>query len=139
WCVVARLARGTGAGLRFGSNRSALRAALQLPPLAGAEPERKGAFSKEALARAERFALTDYLTTLAGPRPQGDAARNFYARVAEITGVPEDVVTRSRGFIRDAYIKHLRSAECTIVSRYAATFSAPDPFPQHEMVRGAYP
>ncbi len=126
-------------GLTFGSNRSALSAALQLPSLAAAELERKGAFSKEAQAQAERFALTDYLTTLAGPRPQGDAARNFYARVAEITGLPEDIVTRSRGFIRDAYVKHLRSAEGKIVSRYDATFAVPDPFPEQETARGGDP
>jgi carboxypeptidase C (cathepsin A) len=126
-------------GLTFGSNRSALSAALQLPSLAAAELERKGAFSKEAQAQAERFALTDYLTTLAGPRPQGDGARNFYARVAEITGLPEDVVTRSRGFIRDAYVKHLRSAEGKIVSRYDATFAVPDPFPEQETARGGDP
>ncbi|HEX2353428.1 MAG TPA: carboxypeptidase, partial [Xanthobacteraceae bacterium] len=83
--------------LTFGTSRSALSAALQLPSLAAAELERKGAFSKEAQAEAERFALTDYLTTLAGPAPQGDAARNFYGRVAKITGLPEDVVTRARG------------------------------------------
>ena len=126
-------------GLTFGSNRSALSAALQLPSLAAAELERKGAFSKEAQAEAERFALTDYLTTLAGPRPQGDAARNFYARVAKITGLPEEVVTRSRGFIRDAYVKHLRSAEGKIVSRYDATFAVPDPFPEQESARGGDP
>src|SRR6516162_1988311 len=126
-------------GLTFGSNRSALSAALQLPSLAAAELERKGAFTKEAQAQAERFALTDYLTTLAGPRPHGDAARSFYARVAEITGLPEDVVTRSRGFIRDAYIKHLRSAEGKIVSRYDATFAVPDPFPEQATARGPDP
>ena len=126
-------------GLTFGSNRSALSAALQLPSLAAAELERKGAFSKEAQAQAERFALTDYLTTLAGPRPQGDAARTFYARVAEITGLPEDIVTRSRGFIRDAYVKHLRSAEGKIVSRYDATIAVPDPFPEQETARGGDP
>ena len=126
-------------GLTFGSNRSALSAALQLPSLAAAELERKGAFSKEAQAEAERFALTDYLTTLAGPRPQGDAARHFYARVAKITGLPEEVVTRSRGFIRDAYVKHLRSAEGKIVSRYDATFAVPDPFPEQESARGGDP
>src|SRR5437660_7407525 len=37
-------------GLTFGSNRSALSAALQLPSLAAAELERTGAFSKEAQA-----------------------------------------------------------------------------------------
>src|SRR5215471_15792755 len=126
-------------GLTFGSSRSALSAALQLPSLAAAELERNGAFNKQAQAEAERFALTEYLTTLAGPAPQGEAARSFYARVAEITGLPEDVVTRSRGFIRDAYIKHLRSAEGKIVSRYDATFAVPDPFPEQESARGGDP
>jgi carboxypeptidase C (cathepsin A) len=123
----------------FGTSRSALSAALQLPSLAAAELERKGAFSKEAQAEAERFALTDYLTTLAGPAPQGDAARNFYGRVAKITGLPEDVVTRARGFIRDAYVKHLRSAEGKIVSHYDVTFAVPDPFPEQESARGGDP
>jgi carboxypeptidase C (cathepsin A) len=126
-------------GLIFGGSRFALGAALQLPSLAAAELERKGAFSKEALADAEHFALTDYLTTLAGPRPKGDAARSFYARVAEISGLPEDVVTSSRGFIRDAYVKHLRSAESKIVSRYDATFAVPDPYPEQETARGPDP
>src|SRR5262249_57745845 len=54
---------------QFGGDRFALGAALQLPSLAAAELERQGAFSKEALAEAEHFALTDYLTTLAGPPP----------------------------------------------------------------------
>ena len=78
--------------LTFGGTRLALGAALQLPSLAAAELERKGSFSKERLAEAERFALTDYLTTLAGPAPKGDAARAFYQRVAQISGLPEDVV-----------------------------------------------
>src|SRR5499427_236740 len=125
--------------LTFGASRSALSAALQLPSLAAAELERKGAFSKEAQAEAERFALTDYLTGLAGPRPQGDAARDFYARVAKITGLPEDVVGRSRGFIRDAYVKHLRSGEGKVVSHYDVTFAVPDPFPEQESARGGDP
>src|SRR3989442_9917201 len=126
-------------GLLFGATRFALGAALHLPSLAAAELERKGAFSREALAEAERFALTDYLTTLAGPRPTGEAARNFYARVAKISGLPEEVVTRSRGFISDAYVKHLRSGEGKIVSRYDAAFAVADPFPEHETARGADP
>jgi carboxypeptidase C (cathepsin A) len=125
--------------LIFGGTRFALGAALHLPSLAAAELERKGTFSKEALAEAERFALTDYLTTLAGPSLKGDAAKSFYARVAQITGLPEEVVTRSRGFIRDAYVKHLRSAEGKIVSRYDATFAVADPFPEQETARGPDP
>ena len=126
-------------GLIFGGSRFALGAALQLPSLAAAELERKGAFSEEAQAEVERFALTDYLATLAGPRPQGDAARDFYARVAQISGLPEHVVARSRGFIRDAYVKHLRSVEGKIVSRYDATFAVPDPYPEQESARGPDP
>jgi hypothetical protein len=63
--------------------------------LAAAELERKGTFSKEALADAEHFALTDYLTTLAGPPPQGEAAKTFYARVAKITGLPVDIIAQT--------------------------------------------
>jgi carboxypeptidase C (cathepsin A) len=125
--------------LIFGGSRFALGAALRLPSLAAAELERKGAFSQEAQKVAERFALTEYLTTLAGPRPEGDAARSFYARVAQITGLPESVIARSRGFIRDAYLKHLRSAEGKIVSRYDASFAVPDPYPEQESARGADP
>ena len=125
--------------LTFGGTRFALGAALQLPSLAAAELERKGTFSKETLAEAERFALNDYLTTLAGPAPTGDAGRAFYARVAQISGLPEDVVTKSRGFIRDAYVKNLRSGDGKIVSRYDATFAVTDPFPEQENARGPDP
>jgi carboxypeptidase C (cathepsin A) len=126
-------------GLTFSSGRSALGAALRLPSLAAAQLERKGAFSKDALGEAERFALTDYLITLAGPPPQGEAARNFYTRVAHVSGVPEETVAKSRGFIRDAYIKHLRSAEGKVVSHYDATFAVPDPFPEQDTARGPDP
>ena len=79
----------------FGGDRFALGAALQLPSLAAAKLEREGKFSAEALAQAEHFALTDYLTTLAGPPPQGDAAKAFYARVADMTGMSADALARN--------------------------------------------
>jgi carboxypeptidase C (cathepsin A) len=123
----------------FGGDRYALGAALQLPSLAAAELERKGAFSKDALAQAEHFALTDYLSTLAGPPLHGEAAKNFYARVAKLTGLPIDVVAESRGFIRDAYIKNLRSTDHKIVSRYDATFASDDPNPESQGPRGPDP
>ena len=125
--------------LIFGGNRFALGAALHLPSLAAAELERRGEFSKERLAEAERFALNEYLTTLAGPAPKGDAAKAFYERVSEMTGLPLDLITRSRGFIRDDYIKNLRAGERKIVSRYDATFATDDPFPERESARGPDP
>ena len=124
---------------QFGGTRFALGAALQLPSLAAAELERKGAFSKQALAEAEHFALTDYLTALAGPPLQGDAARKFYARVAALTGLPQDVVARQRGFIGDAYVKDLHREEQKIVSHYDATFATDDPNPENAAARGPDP
>ena len=123
----------------FGGTRFALGAALQLPSLAASELERRGMFSKEKLAEAERFALTECLTTLAGKPPEGETGRAFYAKVAEISGLPEDVVTKSRGFIRDAYVKNLRIAERKIVSRYDATYAIDDPYPEQESARGPDP
>jgi carboxypeptidase C (cathepsin A) len=116
--------------LQFGANRYALGAAIQFPSLAAAELERRNAFTPEALAAVERFALTEYLTTLAGPAPQGEAATRFYGKVAQMTGLPADIVARNRGFIRDAYIKHLREKSKEVVSPYDVAISMPDPFPE---------
>lgn len=125
--------------LTFGANRFALGAALQLPSLAAAEMERRNTFSPQELRAAEQFALTDYLTTLAGPPPKGDAAQAFYSRVAGMTGLPVDVVTKSRGFVRESYVKHLRGNEQAIVSRYDVTLAAPDPYPESDSAHGDDP
>jgi carboxypeptidase C (cathepsin A) len=125
--------------LTFGANRYALGAALQLPSLAAAELERRNAFSTKDVHAAEQFALTDYLTTLAGPPPSGAAAQTFYNRVAEMTGLPVDVIAKSRGFVRDAYIKHLRGSEGDVVSHYDVTLAAPDPYPESDAARGDDP
>ena len=63
----------------------------------GANSNAKCAYAR-ALAAAEKFAMTDYLATLAGPPPQGDAGKAFYGRVAQMSGLPEDAVTQARGF-----------------------------------------
>jgi carboxypeptidase C (cathepsin A) len=129
----------------FGGDRFALGAALQLPSLAAAKLEREGKFSRDALAQAEHFALTDYLTTLAGPPLQGDAAKNFYARVADITGISPDALAETRGFIRDDYVKnldigdHKDMGDHKIVSHYDATFASDDPYPETPAARGPDP
>ena len=126
------------AWLTFGDDQSALRAALQLPSLAAAELERKRAFTPAALIAAEKFAMTDYLVTMAGPQPQGPAAKAFYERVAEISGLPLDVVTKARGFVENDYVKNLKSGG-KIVSRYDATFAVDDPYPERAAARGPDP
>jgi carboxypeptidase C (cathepsin A) len=123
--------------LTFGDTTSALRAALQLPSLAATELERKGKFDRQALAQVEHFAMTDYLTTLAGPRPQGEKARAFYQHVADISGLPFDVVKQARGYITSAYVKTLRSGK--IVSRYDAAFAVDDPYPESRTAHGPDP
>src|SRR6202011_4769359 len=101
--------------------------------------ERNRAFSPQAIAEAERFAVTDYLATLAGPAPKGETAQTFYGRVAHMTGLPADLVARSRGCVRNAYLKHRREAEHEVLSIYDATFASPDPFPENENRRGPDP
>lgn len=122
-----------------GSDRYSLGCALQLPSIVAAELERNRTFTPQALADAERFALSDYLSTLAGPAPKGDAAQAFYGRVARLTGLPADLVARSRGCVRNAYLKHRREREGEILSIYDATFGSPDPFPESENRRGPDP
>ena len=118
--------------LHFGASRLALNAALLLPAIAATELDRQGRFSAEALAEAERFAMTDYLVTLAGPPPRSAAAESFYGRVAELTGLPLDVVARTRGFVAEAYLNHPRGEAPGIVSPYDGTFAGPDPFPESD-------
>lgn len=125
--------------LTFGDDSSALHAALQLPSLAAAELERKHAFTPEALAAAEKFAMSDYLVALAGAPPKGDAANTFYSRVAQMTGVPLDAVKQSRGFAANAYVKNLRASEGKVVSRYDAAFAVDDPYPELRSSRGPDP
>src|SRR6202034_2422160 len=134
--MVSPMLEGT---FQFGGDRFPLTAALRLPSLVAAELERKGNFSTAALAQAEHFALTDYLSALAGPPLQGEAAHSFYARVAQMTGLPEDVVARERGFIRDDFIKSLRAGDHKIVSQYDATFAVDDPNPESESAQGPDP
>jgi len=126
-------------GLTFRAGRSALSAALLLPAIAATELDRQGRFTPEALAEAERFAMTDYLVTLAGPPPEGDAATAFYARVAAMTGLPPEVVARTRGFVGRAYLNHPRDGAAQVVSPYDGTFAMPDPFPESDYDGGDDP
>ncbi|WP_155255634.1 S10 family serine carboxypeptidase-like protein [Bradyrhizobium elkanii] len=125
--------------LQFGASRFALGASLQLPTLAAAELERRNAFSTKEIEAIEQYARTEYLTTLAGPPPATAAAESFYERVAQLTGLPLETVRNTRGFIRDAYVKHLKEGGAAVVSPYDVMFTAPDPFPESDSSRGDDP
>lgn len=120
--------------LTFGLNRFALGAALQFPSIAATELEKRKAFSRDKLAEIERFAMTDYLAVLAGPPLKGEAAAAFNSRIAELTGLPAEAVERSRGFIRDAYLRRSRETS-GVPSSYDIEFAAPDVFPESDSAR----
>jgi carboxypeptidase C (cathepsin A) len=116
--------------LTFGSTDYPLGAALQLPSLAAAEAERRNAFDAAAIARAEQFAMNDYLVALAGPPLSGDRADALYARIADLTGIAKDDVARVRGFVGNIYTKAAGKDDGKVVSPYDASYAAPDPYPE---------
>ena len=125
-------------GFQWAGSQFALGAALHFPTLVATELERTKKFTPEALAEAERFAMTDYLTMLAGPRPTADRANAFYGRIAQLTGLPVDEVAKARGYVRNAYLQHLRASGQT-VSSYDTTFVVADAYPESTSPRGADP
>ena len=119
--------------------QNALGTALRLPTIVAAHLEQTKKFTPQALAEAERFAMNEYLIALAGKPLAGDAAKAFYNRVAEMTGVPLDVVTRSRGAVSfPAYMDSGR-AQGQSMSNYDANFRTPDPFPERSRSGGDDP
>ena len=122
----------------FGPDDDPLSAALQLPSLAAAEMERRGAFDIEKLREAERFAMSDYLVTQAGPAPAGPKADAFYGRIADLTGIARNEVAKARGFPGGLYGK-LSGGAGRIVSPYDAAYSAPDAYPESAMERNDDP
>ena len=116
------------ASYTFGGQQGPFSAALGFPSIVASELERTKKFSAEAMAEAEHFAINEYLTTLAGPQPTGERAQAFYGKIGQMTGLPTDVVAKSRGYVRGAYTRQLRSQGLQI-SSYDATFAIPDPNP----------
>jgi carboxypeptidase C (cathepsin A) len=122
--------------LMFGADEFALGAALELPSLAAAEMDRRKTFDETKQREAERFALGEYLTTLAGAAPTGDAAKAFYSKLSAMTGIPEDVVEKNRGFLGNAFAKEIGKSDGLVASPYDAAFTTPDAFPETSDARG---
>ena len=124
------------ANMLFGNRGNPLLAALRLPSFAAAELARKGTFSPDKLPEIEQFARTEYLATLVGRPPAGDAAAQFYGKVATLIGLPEPLVAQYRGMVPiEAMSKHFRAGDGAIVSLYDANLAMPDPFPDSEQSR----
>ncbi len=115
-----------------------LSAALQFPSLAAAELERTQSFETEKLAEAERFAMTEYLVTLAGAPPRQPDSAGFYERVSRWTGIPIEAVERVRGFVGEIYAKQMAGAG-KVVSPYDASYAVSDAYPEDAYSRNDDP
>ena len=124
--------------LQWAGASNALGAALHFPSLAAAELDRTKTYSDAAMAEIERFAINDYLTTLAGPPPAGERAAQFYGTLAKMTGLPVEAVEKSRGYVRAPYLAQLR-ASGQVASSYDGAFLMPDPYPDSDTRRGGDP
>ena len=116
--------------------------ALTLPSFAAVNLESKGVTGREALAGAlqdaERYALSDYLVALASGAAKGSDAAS--AKVAELTGLPSDVVRRNFARIPPGiFIKEFDRANGQVLSRYDGSVSGPDPNPASAWPRGPDP
>lgn len=103
--------------------------AFWLPTLAAAALERQGKLTDAAADAAYRYATGPYAATLIGPMPEGEAARAFYARVAQVTGLPEAIVAKERGQPVPA-AHDVRSQNGRLYSLYEMSLSVADPAPE---------
>jgi carboxypeptidase C (cathepsin A) len=102
-----------------------------LPSLAAAEMERRGEeVSRNRLQAVEAYARDEYLKDLMrGPRDTAAVGR-IVARVAEITGLPEDVVKRFGGRIDGrTYDREVNRPQGKMASMYDASIRGLDPDP----------
>jgi carboxypeptidase C (cathepsin A) len=115
--------------------------ATALPSMAAVHLERQGTPEGEFTSRlveVERFALTDYLVALAaGPAGITPAIE---AALIRATGLPAEVVARSRGRISvSRFIKEYDHAGGRVLSRYDGTADGPDPDPRSPRASGPDP
>ena len=100
--------------------------AFALPTLAAASLERAHKLTPEAADAAYAYATGPYVATLDGPLPTGQAAQAFYAKIANVTGIPEPVVAKQRGMLQpDSH--DVKSQDGRLYSIYEMSLSIADP------------
>lgn len=103
--------------------------ALHLPSFAAAALEARHVFEPAQIDGAYRYALSEYLTTIVGPRLDGVSAESFYAKLAGMTGLPAEIVARHEGRL-DPNANDIRAHAGKLHSVYDFTVAVPDPFPE---------
>jgi len=108
------------------SERDLLAAAFVLPSYAATAAAYGAASAGPGIEEGERFALSDYLVGLAALKGQPAPGDPFFARVAQIAGVPVDIVRRYRGRIpRHIFAREIRRQQGEVVSLYDSTIARP--------------
>jgi carboxypeptidase C (cathepsin A) len=104
--------------------------AFELPAYAATAAALSGAAAAPTRddGAAERFALSDYLTGLAAMRSIPAPGDPFIGRIAQLIGLPDDIVRRARGRVPKHVVAHeLRRAKGEILSLYDGTVTRPAP------------
>jgi carboxypeptidase C (cathepsin A) len=85
----------------------------------------------QAIASAEKWATSDYMTDLAkGNQLTADERTAVAATLSQYTSLPVDFILKSRLRISpEAFRKHLLNDQEKIIGRYDARLTAPDPTP----------
>jgi carboxypeptidase C (cathepsin A) len=100
--------------------------AFTLPSYAATAAAFGGRSPVERGREAERFALGDYPLGLAGLAGIPAAGDPFIAGIAEVIGLPAEIVRRERGRVSSrTFAKELRRAEGEVLSIYDATVTRP--------------
>jgi carboxypeptidase C (cathepsin A) len=108
------------------AERDLLAAGFVLPSYASTAAAYGVVASGGDIAAVERFALSDYLVGLAGLKGQLSPGDPFIARVAEFSGVPEEIVRRHRGRIpRRVFAHEIRRSQREMASLYDGTIARP--------------
>lgn len=101
-----------------------------LPSMAAAALEKRGAWSPAALAEAEQYATTDYLADLLKGERDREAVERLTSRVAALTGLDPALVRRLAGRIDTrTFQRELFRDQGLVGSAYDATVTAFDPTP----------
>ncbi len=119
-----------------------------LPTMAGAAAHhgRSRAFEKstpldEVRREAEAFATGDYTAFLTrGASMPADERDRVLSRLADLVGLPVDLVTRAEGRVPiNVFARELLRDERKVVGLYDATITVTDPFPDREPFGGPDP
>jgi carboxypeptidase C (cathepsin A) len=119
-----------------------------LPTMAGAAAHhgRSRAFDRktpleDVLHEAEAFATSEYTAFLTrGAAMAADERNDVLTRLADLLGLPVDMVTRAEGRIPNrVFARELLRDERKVLGLYDATITVTDPFPDRESFSGPDP